>query len=453
LAFAVGCSSPAYDAPTPGEAGVPPTALTHDSGTDHDQPGQSPNFDASSPMDARAYAPEDAAAPRGDVGPAPNPCEGDPCGAGSACAADAGQPVCSCRQGFVAAQPTGCKLGPLSIAAGLAHACALREDGVVKCWGFYGDRGTSISPKISKEASNVVALAAGGYHDCAIQAGGTVICWGDNEYGQLGAGVPGVMYEGLAASPRGLEKVQHLYAGQLHSCIVTEASTVQCWGEQLATGTGAAAPVGAPTSVPIDGVNSLGLGQDHTCALKLDGTVYCWGGNAYGQVGNGTKTAAPKPVKVAGITGATEVAGGDAFSCALTAGGLYCWGTISYQKEAGSAETVDLDSTTPVPFPAPAGAHNLKLGGAHICVLDADERLWCRGANRYGQLGNATFTSTREFVKVQELERVEAYTVGWGFNCARLADSRLACWGENDLFQLGLSYNVDMWLPTVLTDL
>ena len=93
---------------------------------------------------------------------------------------------------------SGLTSGVTAIAAGVNHTCALTSAGGVKCWGFnfrgqLGDAtnsGTSTANPtpvdVSGLTSGVIAIAAGHYHTCALTSAGGVKCWGDNLYGQLG---------------------------------------------------------------------------------------------------------------------------------------------------------------------------------------------------------------------------------------------------------------------------
>ncbi|MGQ0629607.1 MAG: RCC1 domain-containing protein [Sporichthyaceae bacterium] len=89
------------------------------------------------------------------------------------------------------------------VTAGLAHSCALLDDGAVRCWGAgsqgrlglgrpgsIGDAATpDLVPPISfGDDRRVVEISAGGYHTCALRDDESVRCWGANQGGQLGVG-------------------------------------------------------------------------------------------------------------------------------------------------------------------------------------------------------------------------------------------------------------------------
>jgi alpha-tubulin suppressor-like RCC1 family protein len=50
------------------------------------------------------------------------------------------------------------------------------------------------------------------------------------------------------------------------------------------------------------GVADVTAGGSHTCALTTAGTVRCWGWNGFGQLGSGDGQNALQPVDVADLT-------------------------------------------------------------------------------------------------------------------------------------------------------
>ena len=205
-------------------------------------------------------------------------------------------------------------------------------------------RTTPFRASIPPEAAgqDVLGLASGSAHSCAYSVEGEVFCWGDNSGGQLGNGnsdvtTGSVRLVGLGPSVG--RRVADVAAGSQHTCALTEAGRVWCWGRnfngQVGDGTT------QPRFRPVEATGNLvGLkvvqvtaGGAHTCALTDDGEVWCWGRNSEGQLGDGSKNAASSPVQVAGLPQGvtfTSIAAGEGFTCGTASdGGAYCWGRNS----------------------------------------------------------------------------------------------------------------------------
>ncbi len=140
-------------------------------------------------------------------------------------------------------------------------------------------------------------------------------------------------------------QVNKLAAGTYHTCAVTTAGGLKCWGYDAQGQLGNdAALTSQPTPVDVQGltsgVASVAAGGNHTCAVTTTGGLKCWGSDGLGQLGNDTAlTNQPTPVDVLGLTsGVASVAAGTLHTCAVTtSGGLKCWGYDDYGQLGNDA--------------------------------------------------------------------------------------------------------------------
>ncbi|MBK8049792.1 MAG: biotin transporter BioY [Anaerolineales bacterium] len=328
-----------------------------------------------------------------------------------------------------------------AISAGNYHTCALTASGGVKCWGFnqQGQLGTCTADfvttpvSVSTLTSGVQFISAGSASTCAVTGTEGAKCWGNNFWGQLGAGTTADRWKPQDVSGLTAE-IRSVAAGGDHTCALAEAGGVTCWGYngygQLGDGTT------TDHWTPVDvigltgGAQSVATGLSHTCAVTAAGGVKCWGWNEYGQLGDGTKINRATPVDVTGLaSGVKAIAAGWYHTCALTeAGAVKCWGWNA-TGQLGNGTTTD--HTTPVAVIGLAsGVESIAAGESHSCARVAGG-IKCWGWNLYGQLGNGTTTDYWKPVAVINLtDGVEAIAAGRYHTCALVDEGGgVQCWG------------------------
>jgi alpha-tubulin suppressor-like RCC1 family protein len=288
---------------------------------------------------------------------------------------------------------------------------------------------------------DVSGISAGYNHTCALTAAGGVKCWGRNNYGQLGDGT--TVERRLPVDVTGLESgVIALAAGGGHTCALLAGGGVKCWGnnDDGQLGDSTTTDRHAPTSVSGLGGSAVALaaGGFHTCALLVGGAVKCWGDNHYGQLSDGTTVDRHAPVDVIGLASeAIALELGDEYTCALTVGGgVKCWGHNS-SGQLGDGTNQDRHTPTDVSGLA-SGVLALAAGYYHTCASMVNGGAKCWGRNFDGQLGDGTTADHLLPVDVSELAgSVTALAAGYSHTCALTAEGGVKCWGWSSSGQLG----------------
>jgi alpha-tubulin suppressor-like RCC1 family protein len=329
--------------------------------------------------------------------------------------------------------------------------CAILDTGAVKCWGLnsvgqlgLGDtsnRGANLAsmgddlPVVDLGTGRTaVALAAGGHHACAILDNGKVKCWGYNPYGELGLGdtnsrgdVPGETGDNLPYVNLGTGRTAvALVGGEYHTCAILDNAQLKCWGENSygELGIGDTYPRGVSAAGMGDNLPYVNLGtgrtavsitagQYYTCAILDNAQLKCWGNNYSGQCGIGSNAGGNAMLgDVAGEMGdslpavnlgtgrtAVAVTAGIDHTCAvLDNGGVKCWGANS-SGELGLGDTATRGWTSgqmgdSLPYVnLGTGRTAVAIAGrrASTCAQLDDASIKCWGAGFWGQLGNGDF--------------------------------------------------------------
>jgi DNA-binding CsgD family transcriptional regulator/alpha-tubulin suppressor-like RCC1 family protein len=97
-------------------------------------------------------------------------------------------------------------------------------------------------------------------------------------------------------------------------------TTTGCEGAQPAHGAANCARAVAPTGAGADETTAISAGLGHTCALS-NGGVWCWGQLTQSDQGG----IAPAPYAVPGLESGVSAVSASDLSCALKDGGVWCW--------------------------------------------------------------------------------------------------------------------------------
>jgi alpha-tubulin suppressor-like RCC1 family protein len=337
----------------------------------------------------------------------------------------------------------------VGLSAGLRHTCAVDTRGAAQCWGANArgglGNGTTTSSSgavaVTGLGTGVLMTTSGHEHSCALIAGGGIQCWGLNDRGQLGDGT-----NADSSLPRAVTGLAgpavSVSAGANHSCTVTATGGVQCWGYNQSgqLGNRATTDSSTPVTVGLAGqAVSVAGGDAHTCVLSVGGAVQCWGADNFGQIGNGVITVGPvlAPTTVTGLgSGVVAIASGSSHTCALTGGGVRCWGANDF-GQLGNGNTTA--SSVPVPVSGlGSGVIAISSTAYHSCALTYAGAVFCWGANDNGELGNGGLTNSSLPVPVTGLSvGVVALAAGGAHTCALMSSGTALCWGHNDQGQLG----------------
>lgn len=183
---------------------------------------------------------------------------------------------------------------PDLLSAGALHTCANTAKGVA-CWGAnangqLGDGTTTYrtTPVYPAGVDGTISLAAGIAHTCAVRADGTVRCWGVNSNGQLGDGTTTQRLTPTLVP--GITDALQVAVGWYHTCIRRATGAVSCFGlgQHGELGDATAQSRSTPAPVPnLVNVVAISAAVEHTCALMDDQHVVCWGDDSAGACGDG----------------------------------------------------------------------------------------------------------------------------------------------------------------------
>lgn len=295
----------------------------------------------------------------------------------------------------------------------LAMTCAILEsNNELKCWGLTNFQDTTNNSYHFKSDTDpvacnggatcytspvpvlglpegVITAGAGAYTSVCVVINKSVYCWGAMVAGELGMNV------------------------DASSCSTASGGTAKC--------------IYAPTKVVIPGdpkIVDIKAGFAHYCALTESGDAYCWGYNGYGQLGYNSSdncssfdssypSCSFSASKVIGISGITKLILGSTTSCfLLQTGAVKCAGLVeAFDPATGSSTVRSVHSTFD------SNVIDFFTGAVTFCGQKQDGKVYCFGANQYGELGRGTsgtddFTLALEVTAVADSDKLLGTSMG-----------------------------------------
>lgn len=354
--------------------------------------------------------------------------------------------------------------GVIGIAAGKAHAVAIREmageDKTVWCWGAQrrgalGNGQTEMSAVVypvrvlkaaGERLDGIVQVRAGPGFTLALDRDGKVWGWGDNRYGQLGNGTTtDSAFAQLVSFPEGTV-ISAIGAGGNESVgtgfglAVAVDGTVYSWGSHVSgeNSLNGEAEGDASLVTIAKGGAPIGKPSGRTMAMFV-------GGNEGGEFQFGVQAlTGESPLSNGGIAG-----GGYHVIALKTDGNVSTWGAQDNGR-LGNDATAVAAITVPQVFKKLTGsaifadAVSVAAGAAQSYAIDSGGYLYSAGSNSAGELGNNSVTDSAIPVRVLKsttatdyLSDVKQVDGGLAFGIALTGTGEVWVWGSGNRGSLG----------------
>ena len=175
-------------------------------------------------------------------------------------------------------------------------------------------------------------------------------------------------------------------------------------------------------------IRQLAAGFAHTCALHYSGKVSCWGRNREGQLGLGYVSQHELPQKILNLNNVVKLKAKAYSTCVLFLNKtVSCWGFDGYVNVSFAGT-----QNSPRQIPDLQNITDIAVGNCFLCVIDELSFASCYGCKKDV---NTIFT-----IAVKNLPNVLSITAGDSHCCVLFANKTVACWGDNQLGQLGRGY-------------
>ncbi len=381
--------------------------------------------------------------------------------AGISCSADesAGPTAPATPPELGAAQAVSSSLRFLQVSAGTgsfgAHSCGVTTAHRIYCWGSNssgelgnGKFGFEVRPVRVAEEIWFNSVSAGFFHTCGIARDGRAYCWGEGATGALGNGRAGSRPE-LPTDRRTkptmvTDRLRFLQiaAGYGHTCGLTTANKVYCWGDNSEGQLGDGTRTRRLSPVRVAGgrrFRSISVGVGHSCAVTTEYQAFCWGSGANGRLGHGSTRSSLKPIAVATWRKFRQISAGYYHTCAMGRDNrAYCWG---HGAEGALGDGAEVERLVPTAVAGGRLVEFVEAGVYHACGDGYDGQGYCWGSNAQGRLGVGSLDRVRRIpTLVARGPGVLGYTqlsAGDVHSCGIANTGKAYCWGFNGAGQLG----------------
>jgi alpha-tubulin suppressor-like RCC1 family protein len=291
--------------------------------------------------------------------------------------------------GFQQQDPAG-EWAQLSISRNFG--VGIKPNGTLWAWGLNssGQLGLnnvvdSLTPTQVGALSNWAQVSAGGSHCHAVKTDGTLWSWGAGSLGRLATG--NVANVSSPVQIGALTTWDQTFAGSANGLAITTAGALWAWG---AGGSGQLGQTNilsrsSPIQVnsgAVSAVTKARFGGSFLIFLQANGAVTGTGLNTSGQLGINSIINRSAPVQIQ-ASGATDIAGGDAYTLIVNAGRLFATG-------AGASGVLGTDTSINRSVPTQVGsltdwskiaaAGQTGIGSPFCSAIKTDGTLWGWGA-------------------------------------------------------------------------
>jgi hypothetical protein len=228
--------------------------------------------------------------------------------------------------------------GPFaSVVDGGDFGCGLNAAGALRCWQMDPNRPYKLCSNLTPTdclqdgappLGKYRALSAGTGFACVIEDAGSIRCWGNNEDGR--------------ATPPAANDFVSISSGGVLSCAIRSAGTLDCWGDLFSIDI---------RDLPTPVVQVVSRGVD-LCVLTQGGGLECAGWSA-----------AFKQRVPAGFVPARITSSGDGICGLSKTGVIKCWATVYAERYA----------------PPPGPYVDAVVGTSNVCALRGDDVVECWG--------------------------------------------------------------------------